>query len=167
MAMGKTDEELVREVQEGNILAFEEIVRRYQKRLLWFVTRIIHDQARAEEICQDAFFKTYQVIDRVDSSKKFSTFLFEIAKNRAIDELRKTKREVPLTGVAIETKTDETGVHELVGKLPQNYRAAVKLYYFADLSYEEISRKLKIPINTVRTRLRRAKEKLRWMLQKA
>ncbi len=160
------DEILVREVQEGNILAFEEIVRRYQKRLIWFVTRIVHDQARAEEICQDAFFKTYQVIDRVDPSKKFSTFLFEIAKNKAIDEIRKTKREVPLQDIAVEEKlVDETGIREAVEKLPKAYREPVKLYYFSDLSYQEISRKLGMPINTVRTHLRRAKERLKqWLI---
>ena len=166
MVTEKMDEILVREVQEGNILAFEEIVRRYQKRLIWFVTRIVHDQARAEEICQDAFFKTYQVIDRVDPSKKFSTFLFEIAKNKAIDEIRKTKREVPLQDIAVEEKlVDETGIREAVEKLPKAYRQPVKLYYFSDLSYQEISRKLGMPINTVRTHLRRAKERLKqWLI---
>ena len=166
MVTEKMDEILVREVQEGNILAFEEIVRRYQKRLIWFVTRIVHDQARAEEICQDAFFKTYQVIDRVDPSKKFSTFLFEIAKNKAIDEIRKTKREVPLQDIAVEEKlVDETGIREAVEKLPKAYREPVKLYYFSDLSYQEISRKLGMPINTVRTHLRRAKERLKqWLI---
>lgn len=167
MGIQKIDGELVKEIQGGNVLAFEEIVRKYQKRLIWFVTGIVHDQARAEEICQDAFFKTYQVIDRIDPSKKFSTFLFEVAKNKAIDELRKTKLEVLLTdAVAVEEKpADETGIREAVEKLPKNYREPVKLYYFSDLSYEEISRKLKMPINTVRTHLRRAKKRLKqWLI---
>ncbi len=167
-SMGQiSDEDLVRQVQDGQIGAFEILVRRYQQRLVWFSLRIVHNGAKAEEISQDALFKIYQIIDRVDTKRKFSTFLFEIAKNFAISELRKGRREVPLTEMEAteEVFGDEESVREVVKTLPKNYRSVVELYYFSDLSYEEISQKLHAPINTVRTHLRRAKQRLKKLLK--
>ncbi len=166
---GKTDEELVLEIQEGNILSFETLVRRYQVRIIYFARRYVRNQDLAEEVAQDCFLKVYRAIDRVDPNRKFSTFLFEVAKNQAISRLRQKPPEVPLSEtVAAEAGpdvVDKVAVHQAVQKLPKTYRRAVELYYFSDLSYEEIGYKLHLPINTVRTHLRRAKEKLKWMLQ--
>lgn len=163
----KTDEQLVVEIQEGNLLSFEILVRRYQNRVIGFVNRIVFDSKTAEEVAQDAFLKTYKKIDKINTQKKFSTFLFEVAKNTAIDYWRKKKKEISLSenfsvvGASVEEKID---VQEALAKLPENYKKIVGLYYFSGLSYEEISKKLRIPINTVRTHLRRAKLKLKELL---
>jgi RNA polymerase sigma-70 factor (ECF subfamily) len=172
MTSQKPDEELVREIQDGEILSFEELVKRYQSRLRHFVFRYTHNERDAEEIVQDSFVKCYLAIDRVDTSRKFSTYLFEITKNTAISFLRKTKIELPLEeGVVAEEhethleklakKDDSEKVRHAVELLPEKYRSIVKLYYFEDLSYEEIGQKLNIPLNTVRTLVRRGKGRLK------
>lgn len=168
----RTDEELVRQIQEGSISAFETLVRRYENRLLSFVYRILKNEFDAQELVQDTFFKVYTLIDRIDTSRKFSSYLFEIAKNAAISRLRSRHAEIPLKDESV-VETDEKiyeglaqkqqaeAIRSAITKLPFRYRRVIQLYYFDDLAYEEISRKLKIPLNTVRTHLARAKAALR------
>jgi len=126
----------------------------------------------AQEVVQDTFFKVYTTIDRVDVLRKFSTYLFEIAKNQAIFHLRSRHAEIPLEEESsIETdekvyeslaqKEQAEAIQAVVNKLPAKYHQVIELYYFKDLAYEEISTKLKLPLNTVRTHLLRAKEILR------
>lgn len=161
----KSDEELVREIQDGNILSFETLVRRYQSRIIFFARRYVRSEDLAEEVAQDSFYKVYRAIDRVDPKRKFSTYLFEIAKNTAISYLRKTKQELPLSEELAALETDSVAekidVQMALASLPKEDKKVVELYYFSGLSYEEIARQLKIPINTMRTKLRRAREKLR------
>src|SRR5437868_10882522 len=103
----KTDLELVLAIQEGDILAFEVLVKRYQYGLLAFTYRIVHDEATAQEVVQDAFVKVYKYVDRVDPARKFSTYLFEITKNTAISALRAKKHTVSLEEVG-EIAQDES-----------------------------------------------------------
>ncbi len=166
------DEALVLEVQSGNIRAFEFIVQRYQTRLFWFIRRIVRDQAIAEEILQDTFLNLYRTIERVDTAQRFSTYLHAIAKHQAISALRRMKADVPLEiadGLVdydpIEeklTKRDEAAqVRRAIEQLEEKYRQVIRLFYFDYLSYEEIQKETGLPLNTVRTHLRRAKEILR------
>lgn len=170
-----TDEQLVAQVREGRISAFETLVKRYQDRLVSFTKRIVGDERLAEEVVQDSFVKVYTAIDRIDTSRKFSTFLFTVAQNTAVSELRKLKKELPLSenlpareeshwekAAREEEKGLAQGALEL---LEGKYRKIIRLYYFDDLSYEEISRKLRMPVNTVRTHLRRGKDILRKILK--
>lgn len=171
-----TDEELVGLIQKGDILSFETLVKRYQRSLFSFVPKIIKSQDFVEDIVSETFFKIYTTIDRIDTNRKFSTYAFEIAKNAAISYLRKRKNNVSLEKVAISTnenhlenleKDEEvTKVNRAVGKLAQKYREVIRFYYFKELSYLEISDKLKLPLNTVRTRLKRAKKFLERELRK-
>ncbi len=165
-----TDEELVYQVQQGSILAFEQLIKRYQARLLRFTRRITLNEALAEEVVQDAFFSVYTHINNVDPSKKFSSFLYAIARNGAISVLRRERgKHISLhemehmAGDAVPPLEDlvtheERGrVHKAIRGLRSIHRRVIELYYFDELSYEAIARKLKLPINTVRTHLRRAK----------
>src|SRR5258706_2162252 len=162
----KTDLELVLAIQGGDILAFEVLVKRYQYGLLTFAYRIVRNEATAQEVVQDAFFKVYKYIDRVDPTRKFSTYLFEITKNASISALRARKNTVSLDEAteATEDKSfyedfvradERIRVRKAVGKLEGKYKKVVTLYYFRDLSYEEISNKLRLPLNTIRTQLKR------------
>ena len=172
----KTDEELIRQIQKGDVLAFEILVKRYQRRLFSFVFRVVYDAHAAEEVVQDALFGVYKTIDRVNTTKKFSSYLFTIAKNIAISYLRRRKQTVSLEAIEEQASEEETfyegfvnaeqqhHLKEAINQLEKKYRDVVTLYYFDDLSYEEISRKLKLPVNTVRTHLFRAKGELRKVL---
>lgn len=167
-----TDEELVKDIQGGDVLAYEELVKRYQRGLYAFVMRFLHDEAASFDVVQSSLIKVYEVIDRIDTRRKFSTFVFEIAKNAAISELRRKKTHVSLEEI-VDLGEEESFIEELyrtdlgsqvrefVRRLPPKYRTVITLYYFDDLSYEEIGKRLHLSINTVRTHLKRAKEQLR------
>lgn len=172
----KTDEELVGDIRNGDVPAFEEIVRRYQARLQRFAYRIIYREDQTQDIVQDAFFKLYQTIDRVDTTKKFSSYIFQIAKNTAISFIRKQHKEISLETIEdlwedgdlieqLHQKDTQKSVHTAIDYLDKKYRYVIRLYYFDELSYEEIAKKLKLPINTVRTHLKRAKEELEKLLK--
>ncbi len=166
------DRELVIAVQKGNIPAFEELVKRYERGLFVFVMRVVHNDALASEVVQDALFNVYRHIDRVDPDRKFSTYMFEIAKNAAFSAVRARKVTLPLDSIA-DIEDDEPFIEQVfradriaslklaVSHLPQKYKNVITLYYFHELSYEEVSRKLHIPVNTIRTHLKRAKAVLR------
>jgi RNA polymerase sigma-70 factor, ECF subfamily len=167
-----SDMELVRAIQAGNILSYETLVKRYQKGLFVFVMRIVHDEHAASDIVQETFIKTYQHIGNIDVDKKFSTYIFEIAKNTAFSYIRSKKNHISLEDVT-DALEEETFVEKLyrwdmihmvrhaVSQLPTKYKHAISLYYFDELSYDEISKKLSLPINTVRTHIKRAKEQLK------
>lgn len=170
-----TDEELILAIREGDIASFQQLIKRYQHGLYVFVMRFLKDEAASLDVVQESFVKIYQGIARVDTSKKFSTYIFEIAKNSAISELRKRKHSVSLEQI-VDLEDDESFMeqflrrdiaHEVrtaVSKLPEKYRLVISLYYFSELSYEEVSRRLHLPVNTVRTHLKRAKEQLKNVL---
>jgi RNA polymerase sigma-70 factor, ECF subfamily len=168
----KSDEELISDIKDGDIESFEFLVKRYQQRLFIFAYRILDNKEDAEEIVQDSLFSVYKHIDSVDVNRKFSSFVFSITKNTAISHIRTRRRTVPLEEIVsaeedesiftnLTRKDTKKVVTHAVNNIDKKYRNIVKLYYFADLSYEEISRKCNIPLNTVRTRLRRAKSLLK------
>lgn len=171
----RSDEELVADIQEGDIFAFEHLVRRYQRRLHAFAIHMTGDDAAAADVVQESFISLYKTIDRVDPKRKFSSYVFAIAKNTAISHLRSKKKEVSLEDIVLAGE-DESLLTDLVaseqkhtigqalGKLNEKYRRVVRLYYFDDLSYEEISKKMRVPMGTVRTHLRRAKAVLHKLL---
>ncbi len=167
-----SDADLVRAIQAGEIPAFEVLVKRYQRGLFAFVHRILENEDDAYEVVQDTFFQIYKTIERVDVERKFSTYAFEIAKNTALSVLRKRKRTVSLE-MAEDIEDDESllervsraddavSIRRTIEQLPEKYKSVITLYYFDDVSYEEISRILRLPVNTVRTHLKRAKSILK------
>lgn len=171
-----SDRELIHEIQSGNISAFETLVRRYQSKLLRVANRIVHSNDMSEDVVQETFIKLYQTIDRVDTTKPFSPYLFSMVKNNAISYLRKKKNHVPLSHAEhiasrhdvigeLETKEQNARIHEALTKLPHKYTRVLTLRYFEDVSYEKIGRMLHIPINTVRTHLKRGKKLLEGLLR--
>ncbi len=171
-----TDEQLVAEVKQGNLEAFEFLVRRYQEKLFCFICRYVTDKALIEEIIQDTFFSLYKNINRIDPTKKISPYLFQIAKNTAITYLRKKKSEVKLG--EIEIAENEEAIYEglvkkeisilvkkAISKLSFNLQQVIRLYYFDNMSYNNIQKKLGLPLGTIKTRLRRAKLQLAILLK--
>ncbi len=170
-----SDESLVRAVAEGDISAFEQLVGRYQSKLLSFVTYMVRDSQAAQDIVQESFISLYKTIDHVDTSRKFSSYLFSIARNTAISYLRSRIRHAPLEeaeSVAsldvpealVTGKEEKERIETALDAIDTKYKKVISLYYFEDLSYEEMSRLLRLPVNTIRTHLRRAKDALRTVL---
>lgn len=162
----------IRKILAGNINAYEHLVVRYHVGLIIHCERLVGDRDAAEDIAQEAFIKAFNSLGTYDSGKsRFSTWLYKIATNKALDHLRAAKRKVPVEDIDTLTDTaapnyelEETKreVRDAVAKLhPPTYRHVIEAYYWHGKSYEQIAESLNIPINTVRTWLRRAKQQLR------
>jgi len=176
------DRALVARILGGDRDRFTELVQRYQKRVINYVYRIIHRYEDAHDLTQDIFVKVYLALDRYDPKYQFSTWLFRIAQNAAIDALRKKtlpevsmarttddenqkEREFADTGVspyrALKNKQLAAAIDEAVANLPPDYRELIQLRHFAELSYEEIASMKKLPLGTVKNKLFRARNLLK------
>ena len=178
-----TDEQLIKKFQNGDRQSYNELVYRYKDRILNFIFRFTHDRIAAEDLTQDTFLKLYQKKDSYREISKFSTWLYTIASNLAKTELRKIKRRktYSISDLSNSDKEDTifTDPHNDIGKIDKNeshvlnaaiqeldsdFRIIIILREIQELSYENISRILKLPIGTVKSRINRAKLKLRDIL---
>ena len=170
------DRTLLLQAKDGDLASFEQLVRLYQKKLLRVVNRIVYDSQTAEEVVQDVFVSIYQSLESIDQTRLFAPYLYTVAKNASISFLRKKRRgkEVALDDmhpsiVNLEKEYIDTEerlrIHLALKKLPSKYQAPMRLYYFDDVSYEKIAHILHVPVNTVRTHLKRAKKLLAELLQ--
>ncbi len=173
-----SDEKLILRFQEGDINAYNELVKRYKDRLLNFVFRYFNNVEQAEDVVQDTLIKLYTHANYYKNIAKFSTWIFTIAKNNALTELRKNKRkrtdslytddgrflDIGSKEESLESKVqNEIAIDQLnkfLDQIPENFRIAVVLRDFQELSYEEISKILEIPIGTIKSRINRGRIQL-------
>ena len=173
-----TDEKLIARFQDGDINAYNELVHRYKDRLLNFVFRYFNNREQAEDVVQDTMIKLYTHASYYKNIAKFSTWIYTIAKNNALTELRKNKRKQTVSlwtnegkPIDIEMKDEsleqtvynKMAVEELnkyLEEIPENFRIAVVLRDFQELSYEEISKILEIPLGTIKSRINRGRIQL-------
>tara|TARA_B100000427_G_scaffold57235_1_gene44810 strand:+ start:2976 stop:3545 length:570 start_codon:yes stop_codon:yes gene_type:complete len=173
-----SDEKLILRFQEGDINAYNELVKRYKDRLLNFVFRYFNNVEQAEDVVQDTLIKLYTHASYYKNVAKFSTWIFTIAKNNALTELRKNKRkktdslwtndgkfiDISSKEESLESKVqNEIAIDQLnkfLDEIPENFRIAVVLRDFQELSYEEISKILEIPIGTIKSRINRGRIQL-------
>jgi RNA polymerase sigma-70 factor (ECF subfamily) len=181
LAMLCADESLVAQSVRGDTQAFAELVTRYTGPIFNLAFRLTSDRAEAENVTQEAFLRAYTALPRSRTELAFKPWLFQIAVNLCRDLARKKRptafAEMPSDEEAaledlIEDESplplDQVESHELgqalaraVAGLPEVYRAVVTLRYTEELAYEDIASVLKLPVNTVRTHLFRAKAMLR------
>lgn len=173
-----SDEKLILRFQEGDINAYNELVKRYKDRLLNFVFRYFNNLEQAEDVVQDTLIKLYTHANYYKNVAKFSTWIFTIAKNNALTELRKNKRkrtdslhtddgrflDIGSKEESLESRVqNEIAVDQLnkfLDEIPENFRIAVVLRDFQELSYDEISKILGIPIGTIKSRINRGRIQL-------
>ena len=166
------EETIITSVLRGDINQYEQLVSRYHVGLIIHCERLTSDREAAEDIAQEAFIKAFERLGAFDGTKsRFSTWLYKIATNKAYDYLRANKRSVPTediddlaTEAAPDYASEETNRHvrDAVAALqPPTHRQVVEAYYWHGKSYQQIADDMNIPINTVRTWLRRAKQQLR------
>lgn len=176
-----TDGELIVGVIGGRVDGFEELVRRYQRPITGYVFRMIGDYEASLDVTQEVFIKVYNSIEKYSPEYKFSTWLYRIAHNAAVDHLRRNS----ITPQSLETENAE-GVYEVqiesrlsspeqdrersewrteidavVRCLPPAYRDLILLRHARDLSYDEIAEVTGLPLGTVKNRLFRAREMMR------
>jgi len=177
------DRSLVERILDGERDLFTKLMSRYEKRVINYVYRITHRYEEAHDLTQEIFVKVYLALDRYDPKYQFSTWLFRIAQNSAIDALRKKNVvEVPLVrptedepsgkerefaddGItperALKNKQLGAAIDRAVEDLPTDYRELIQLRHFAELSYEEIASMKKLPLGTVKNKLFRARNLLK------
>lgn len=167
----QSDIDLIRKVKAGDILAYEVLVRRYETKLFWFLRRWTDEEGLIEEVIQDSLFKLYKNIGKVDEDKKLASYLFTIAKNELTDRFRVQKKTLPLLEEVagtdgeylyekIEKQEVQNKVQQALGKLKLSQRKVLEMYFFDQLSYKRIGTMMGMPLNTIKTNIRRAKKSL-------
>jgi RNA polymerase sigma-70 factor, ECF subfamily len=163
-------DELLTRASAGESAAFAALVRRYQRTVYSIALRMLSDRHRAEDLAQEVFLQLYRSLDSIGSDTHLAFWLRKVAVNRAIDRIRQEARydNEPLTEAAI--VADEIGdtdpllqrrMAELVAQLPPAARAVVVLRYQEDLDPVDIATTLDMPINTVKSHLKRSLTLLR------
>ncbi|HAH97106.1 MAG TPA: RNA polymerase sigma factor SigW [Firmicutes bacterium] len=186
--MQTSDWELVSRAQKGDLDAFTLIVNQYKVRLLGYILRMIHSREDAEDVLQEVFLRVYSSLSRYSPQYQFSTWIYRITQNLCIDYLRRRKLstfsvdqkfgtedeltlELPDDSMSPETIFESQEIRkeieEAIYGLPIKYRSVIILRHIQDLSYEDISQIMDMPVNTVKTHIFRARRILRRRLQDA
>lgn len=177
----------IKQVKKGDQTAYEHVVLLFQDRIYRHCIRMVGNVHEAEDIAQEVFLRAYINIHSFDMNRTFSTWIYRIATNLAIDRLRKRKpdyyldadvkgtdgltmySQIPaddqLPEDVVETLELKSHVHQQIARLSPIYRGVILLRYLEDFSLNEISEILDIPLGTVKTRLYRGREALRKRLR--
>lgn len=181
----RNDMEFVEAARQGDEKAFTHLMRRYKDAIYFMLLKIVNNKADAEDLSLEAFGKAFANLHQYEPQFAFSTWLFRIASNNAIDHLRKKRiTTVPLEPMA---HLDRTGgseyiynshsdsetpedtfikdqkskrLHLAVSRLRPRYRLLLELRYFKEYSYNEIAKELNLPLDTVKVQLFRSREML-------
>jgi RNA polymerase sigma-70 factor, ECF subfamily len=185
-----TDQEVVLLARGGREAAYRELVRRYERPVFALLYRMVRDRELAEDLAQETFVKALNAIDSYRPEFKFSSWIFKIANNAAIDHLRRreldtlsldgsphaetpeamqatalqigARQESPLD--AVEAKELGGSIEAAIGRLRPEYRSCILLRHVEGRAYEEIAEILDLPLGTVKTYIHRARNELRLAL---
>ena len=177
-------------VKRGDRVAFEELVEKYKQPLINFVQRTLRDEAEAEDLAQNAFLQVYKSRDRYQKTAKFSTWLFTIARNLCLNEIRRRSRhpaesleesqvqhedqpqkqfedkKVALpTDSLLQSELAEK-IEEALATLPENQRSALLLCRQEELSYEQIAQILDCSLSATKSLIHRGRETLKEKLKR-
>lgn len=179
-----TDSRLIREIKEGNVECYAELIRRYEKKIFSFVLHMLrqsHVEHMAEDICQETFYKAYKSIHSFrDVEATFSTWLYTIARNTVLSELRKSRNsDVYLEDTLQEPVTSherlpeqqllqterEVLVRQAINSLPEKQRSALILREYEQMDYNEIASILDLTVSSVKSLLFRARQSIKVQLE--
>ncbi|MDP3964263.1 MAG: sigma-70 family RNA polymerase sigma factor [bacterium] len=176
----RTDEEIVEVVRNRDQELYREIVLRYEQKLRRYAMVFVRDADRAEDVVQNALIKAFINLHSFNTKKKFSSWLYRITHNEAINYIKKHKREISIDdapeimqivdgreGPVEEMEREEVrkSLREKMDQLPHLYREAFELYYIEERSYDEICDILRLPMGTVGTRIARGRALLKKLFQ--
>lgn len=182
-----TDHDLIALARTGSEKAYRELLDRYQRPVFSLVYRMVRDRELAEDLAQETFVKVFNHLDRFNPKFKFSSWIFKIASNLAIDSLRKkepdtvsiegsrhaeTAEQIEATQITVESRDEnpeefleakELGqeIERAIGELRADYRTAILLRHVEGRPYEEIAEIMGVPLGTVKTYIHRARSELR------
>jgi RNA polymerase sigma-70 factor (ECF subfamily) len=177
------EKQLAEQANKGDSDAFVQLVDLYKDKIFHLGFRMLGNSHEAEDIVQETFLRVYTNLHRYDDSHKFSTWIYRIGTNICIDRLRKRKGTYSLDaethdgegveGYALLASQENTPenqllvseaqkhIREVIDKLPEKYKSVIVLRYMHDLSLQEISDVLQMPVTTIKTRVHRGREYLR------
>ncbi len=184
MDMHNFETRLAKLARTGDRGAFADLVELYQDKIYHLAYRMVGNRQEAEDIVQETFLRVFRSLDRYDEKQKFSTWIYRIGTNLAIDQLRKRKAvysldadvsdgegatdwysmlksEEPTPEGEVLLSETQRRIHEAIEALPKKYKSVVILKYLHDMSLQEISDVLELPVTTVKTRVHRGREFLR------
>ena len=178
----ESDEALALRAQDNDRDAFGELVRRYEQKLARYGRKFLRTAEDREDLLQEIFLKAYTNIQSFDPSRRFSPWLYRIAHNEYVNALRRMSRQ-PILSFDFDTlfphpeaeeQSDRESMRAELSKememclseLAPKYREPIVLYFFEELSYQEIADVLRIPIVAVGVRITRGKKKLRVLYEK-
>ena len=184
--MGATDEELVDAFQAGDLSAFDDLVRRWERKIQAAIYRVMGTEDEARDLCQEAFLKAYRALGAFKREARFSSWLYQIALNLCRDRMRRRKGRTMVSLETLETdapllRSTEHGpspldlveasalsraVADAVSELPDEQREVIVLKEYQDLTFLEIAEILDVPLSTVKTRLYRGLGQLRLRLER-
>jgi RNA polymerase sigma-70 factor (ECF subfamily) len=182
-----TDQEVVALAREGREVAYRELIGRYERPVFSLIYRLVRDREKAEDLAQETFIKVLNALDRYDPSFKFSSWIFKIAHNTALDLLRKKEPDTlsldgsphaetasdieasTLTAVSTDESPEdfassrEVGaqIEHAIARLRPEYRTAILLCHVEGRPYEEIADIMEVPLGTVKTYIHRARIELK------
>lgn len=179
-----TDSQLIREIKDGHIEKYEELVKRYERKIYAFILHMLrntHLEDLAEDLCQDTFYKAFKSLHSFrDVEASFSTWLYTIARNTVFSELRKAKNSevylndrTVLPGIApdklpeqllLRTEREEM-VRKAINNLPEKQRSALIMREYEQLDYKEIAKILNSTVSSVKSLLFRARLSIKDQLQ--
>lgn len=171
-----SDEEIVERVRSSDQELYAVIIERYQSKLLRYATNVLKDEYKATDVVQESFIKAFVNLHSFNAKMKFSSWIYRIVHNEAINALAKHRHEVPMpedvdfeSGEDIVDNLSKEEIRERVSnclsQMPHLYSEPLSLFFLEEKSYEEISDILRIPIGTVGTRINRAKSLMKKICQ--
>ncbi len=181
-----SDNEIIEKIIRGEKELFSVIVERYELKLSRYIKRFIWDVDDAPDVLQNVFTRSYVYIKSFDKNQSFNAWIYRIAHNECINFLKKNKKfsgysigdildiDTFIPFLTAKEKSDDTtnsrenkeAVEKYLNQIDSKYREVLILYFFEELSYEEMSRILQVPVSTVGVRLRRAKEKIKVLMER-
>jgi RNA polymerase sigma factor (sigma-70 family) len=171
----KTDEVLIKRFQEGDVTAFNELVRRYQERVYWIARRLVGDHADADDVAQEVFIKTYDSLRGFRSESTFYTWVYRVTVNASLNLLRRKKvrafvrfdeiitpllSDEPKPDEHLESKEQKTRIDEAIARLPNRQRTVFVLRYYENLPYDEIAKLLKRSVGGMKANYFQAVQKI-------
>lgn len=177
------DEEVVVRVQAGEAELFGEVMHRYEPKIRRYAQRYFREREEITDLVQDVFIKVYENIQSFDASQRFSPWIYRIAHNEFVNKIawKSIRNFVPIEGdelFPLQLPAPENVMRQAIAEdekqlmekylaeLDDKYKTPIIMFYYEDLSYEEISEILKIPVNTVGVRIKRGKDRLKEIIEK-
>lgn len=178
--MATDDGELIKCAQQGSEKALAALIARHQRYVYNLAFRMLGDVHEAQDLTQEAFLRMWRGLDRFRGDAKFTTWLYRIVVNLCCSRLPELRRQLAtadidetdpyaLPAVAappgmVEEAEQHALLHQQIAALPEKYRLVITLFYLQEQNYQEIAQVLSLPVNTVKTHLFRARERLKQSL---